>query len=202
MFNRHQELQQTICTPVLQSATKIGEFRLRFCRALQLALKDSLAPSIVLVSFRRSGIYNDYFKEHCLQQLPRKEESTDSSEDDTARDHPFQLMTSVDYITKLTPDVHKPVTAETVPDTVSTQSDPSITAKTAERGRLNLKRYAAIEAYDAEMERLEYLKYSNEHSESVHGRQRKHKEEWSPTFRRVLPSFNVHRQNDDSEESA
>ena len=111
-------------------------------------------------------------------------------------------MTSVEYIKKLTPDAHKPVTDEAVSDAVSTQSHPSTIAKTAERGRVFPKRYADIEAYDAEMERLEYLKYSNEHSESKHGRQRKHKEEWSPTLRRVLPSFNLHTQNDDSEESA
>ena len=126
---------------------------------------------------------------------------TKASENDTSTDPPFLLLTSPEYLTKLTPDIDKRVIDEKQSDDVFPQSQPPVLNKTEGRGIVFPKRYAHIEAYDAEMERLEYLKYSNEHSESMHGRQRKHKEQWSPSLRRVLPKFNIQSMDGDCEEN-
>ena len=86
-----------------------------------------------------------------------------------------------------------------VSDQLMTVTQP--TTKTKEREPVFLKRIAAIEAYDAEMEELELLKYSNEHTESIHGRLRKSRREWSPTLHRVRPAFSLDDLSGDSEES-
>ena len=113
-------------------------------------------------------------------------------------------MTSLQSLRKLSPDIEKQVTSESASDTVfpqPPQSEPTGPPKTEGRGIVFPKRYAYLEEYDAEMERLEYLKYSNEHAESKHGRQRKHKEEWSPSLRRVLPTLDSHTTDGDCDGS-
>ena len=123
----------------------------------------------------------------------------ESTENTVAKDQPFQLMTSIPYITKLSPHMQTQGLGENLESDKLQTSTPL--TKTQER-EVFPKRYAAIEAYDAEIERLELLKYSNEHTESIHGRPRKSKQEWSPTVHRVIHPFNLYHQSGDLEGSS
>ena len=64
----------SMCDSVAETNTKIGKFRIRFMDSLVSALGDSLTPSVIRVSFRRAGLYNEFYRMRCLEQLPSRAE--------------------------------------------------------------------------------------------------------------------------------
>ena len=64
----------SMCDSVAETNTKIGKFRIRFMDSLVSALGDSLTPSVIRVSFQRAGLYNEFYRMRCLEQLPSRAE--------------------------------------------------------------------------------------------------------------------------------
>ena len=73
--------------------------------SLVSALGDSLTPSIIRVSFQRAGLYNEFYRDRCLEQLPSRVEQAhirgDTESDYAKPSQEIRLMTDAGFIQEM-----------------------------------------------------------------------------------------------------
>ena len=73
--------------------------------SLVSALGDSLTPSIIRVSFQRAGLYNDFYRQRCLEQLPNRAEQAiargETEGESMTTSQPIHLMTDEEFVEHL-----------------------------------------------------------------------------------------------------